>query len=362
MGRRSHRTGGAVRRDREWRLFLDLCAPLARGIVSLPTPPEWPRMLEILGLTRFEALAFHNLKARGLEDQVPAPVLEQLRAGHAWSLARYHLLGEMVAPYLGALSRDVDFLVLKGTAWAHTVYPEPHLRQSGDIDLLVKEADQEAAGRVLEERGFDGSWGRWRDHGPSWSRQVPGGSAICIELHPDLSQPTRYPRLRGAAPTDRALQHPLWGQELRLCSPELGFLQCILQLAWRLRTGGYARYLVDTLQITTNPAFDAAWTYSVASASGLLGLRYCATSLLAPSVRQTPPHHSAAIGTWALTHGLSCPWVRSTPPRRGIAALASLALWDRWDDRGRHVWVHAKALPRLMAPVLGGSPTLRGHR
>lgn len=54
-----------VRRDREWKLFLDLCAPLSQPIDGLPTPEQWPRMLGRLEQTRFEALAYYNLRARG---------------------------------------------------------------------------------------------------------------------------------------------------------------------------------------------------------------------------------------------------------------------------------------------------------
>lgn len=54
-----------MRRDREWKLFLDLCAPLSQPIDGLPTPEQWPRMLGRLEQTRFEALAYYNLRARG---------------------------------------------------------------------------------------------------------------------------------------------------------------------------------------------------------------------------------------------------------------------------------------------------------
>ena len=344
-----------MRRDREWKLFLDLCAPLSHEISDLPEPDEWARMLGRLEQTRFEALAYHNLRARGLDDAVPERVMAHLRAANAQALARYHLLGEMVSAHLKALAREVDLLVLKGTAWAHTVYPEPHLRQSGDIDLLVKEEDQAGAGRLLAGRGFGVRWGRWRDHGPTCSLAIGGGSAICIELHPDLSQPTRYPRLRGASSTDRAFEHPLWGQELTLCALELGYLQAIFQLAWRLRTGGYARYLVDILHIPTTADFDAGWVDSVARASGLLGLRHCAVSLLEPHECRAAPHCLATVGTWAFTRSFSCPWARSGRLKRGAGALASLALWDSWDDRWRHIWGHAKALPRLAVSALRSS-------
>jgi len=51
-----------VRRDREWKLALDLCAPLSHEVSDLPEPSEWARMLGRLGRTRFEALAYYYLQ------------------------------------------------------------------------------------------------------------------------------------------------------------------------------------------------------------------------------------------------------------------------------------------------------------
>jgi len=235
--------------------------------------------------------------------------------------------------------------VLKGTAWAHTVYPEPHLRQSGDIDLLVTEEDQATASQVLEDRGFGVSWNLFRDHGPSCLRTQTGCGTMCIELHPDLSQPSRYPHLRGSAPTDRAFEHYIWGRRLRLCALELGCLQAVFQLAWRLRTGGYARYLVDFLHLPAAEAFDGEWFDSLVRASGVRGLRYCGTALL--GAEATPrPQRLAIAATWVFGRGLSCPWGRSSRLLRAVSALGSVALWDRWDDRFRHVYGYLRAVPR----------------
>lgn len=348
-----------MRRDREWKLFLDLCAPLSHEISDLPEPDEWPRMLGRLEQTRFGALAYHNLRARGLEDAVPERVRAHLRAANAEALARYHLLGEMVAPHLEALAREVDFLVLKGTAWAHTVYPEPHLRQSGDVDLLVKEEDQVAAGRALEERGAEVSWPFYREHGPTYRLQNSGRGSVFLELHPDLSMPSMYPYLRGGTAEEGATSERLWGTPTRLTSPSVGYIQVWCQLARDLRHGGYARYLIDIMHLAAAEAYDAVWVREVMAASGLRGLEFCGLTLLGPSRPPASPQRLAAVATAAFRMGLTSRWVRSSRIRANAAAIASLLLWDHADDRRRYaLGVAGSLVPRLQGR-LRGRPGLR---
>jgi hypothetical protein len=48
----------------------------------------------------------------------------------------------------------IDFLVLKGTATAHLVYPDPSLRMFGDNDLLFRSEQFDAALEALYEHGY----------------------------------------------------------------------------------------------------------------------------------------------------------------------------------------------------------------
>ncbi|MGI9351656.1 MAG: nucleotidyltransferase domain-containing protein [Rhizobiaceae bacterium] len=48
----------------------------------------------------------------------------------------------------------IDFLVLKGFAVAMRYYPKPWLRESNDIDLMVRASDLEAATGALEKLGY----------------------------------------------------------------------------------------------------------------------------------------------------------------------------------------------------------------
>lgn len=335
-----------VRRDREWKLFLDLCAPLSHEVGDLPEPDEWPQMLGRLEQTRFEALAYHNLRARGLDDAVPAEVMVHLRAANAQALARYHLLGEMVSPHLEALAREVDFLVLKGAAWAHTVYPEPHLRQSGDIDLLVRGEEQERARQLLEGRGFEYSWVCSDDHGPEFSLAVPQSGVAYLELHPCLGQASDHPHVDPAEAWAHAEPVPVWGNACRTPNAEVSIAHLAAQLASDIYSRPYVRYLVDLHHLAGGSSIAIDELARILTASGLRGLAHCAATLSGVDIALPRPSLEARLAAaivaatgWEVRLAMPTGWW-------GIASrVAALMLFDRYKDRAlrlrsyaTHVW------------------------
>lgn len=284
-------------------------------------------MLGRLEQTRFEALAYHNLRARGLDDAVPAEVMVHLRAADAQALARYHLLGEMVSPHLEALAREVDFLVLKGAAWAHTVYPESHLRQSGDIDLLVRGEEQERARQLFEGRGVvRGLDPIGPEHGPTYSLVHRGGAAVYLELHPDISRPARSPHLRWDVYESETRQQGMWGIEVKALSLELAVVHALFELAMEYPVGAYARYLVGLEHLCAGGLLDQALVEAVVCASGVARLRSAVTVMLGRGVSSRHGARMVQTGLWASRVGVSTLFERSDRIRGGLAALMSLAL------------------------------------
>lgn len=117
--------------------------------------------------------------------------LDRLRTAHHRVMARQVRLERMlidVVEYLRAVG-DVELIVLKGVALAHTAYSSPELRPSSDADVLVPndrfvEALQllvsNGAQRVLPERrrGFDE---RFAKDVPLWIDGLP------LDLHRTLA-------------------------------------------------------------------------------------------------------------------------------------------------------------------------------
>jgi hypothetical protein len=103
---------------------------------------------------------------------------------HAIDLERHLLMA------LGTLeAAGVDAIVLKGTALAHCVYPDPSLRPFGDIDLLVRNSRWRDALEILAAAGFRR---RYREPRPGFTARFGHAALLTndqnveIDLHRTL--------------------------------------------------------------------------------------------------------------------------------------------------------------------------------
>jgi hypothetical protein len=129
-----------------------------------------------------------NLERNGMDREVEtlrthlrfALVTEELRRGHYVSGC---------ADGLRALrTASIPFVVLKGAALGELVYPRPELRHSGDIDVLLREADLPRAITALAGRG----WRRMADPlmpSPVHPPPLVHPTGVPIELHRRLLIP-----------------------------------------------------------------------------------------------------------------------------------------------------------------------------
>jgi hypothetical protein len=102
---------------------------------------------------RLGGLAVAALDAGALE--LPEPRRAKLVERHREELVRCLALEQTLLNLAVAFEdAGVEFIVLKGPALAHTVYPNPSWRPFIDIDLLVRTRDWGTACRVLEARGY----------------------------------------------------------------------------------------------------------------------------------------------------------------------------------------------------------------
>jgi hypothetical protein len=128
-----------------------------------------------------------NYHLRKSDVSVPQEILRGLSA-----LALRHRLINQVRTdtliELGASFRQGEnpFLVLKGIALAHMLYPDPALRPMKDMDLLVKVEDCERATQFLLDNGFkqiiDKFFHPSALHLPTFSKEI-NGFKISIEVH-----------------------------------------------------------------------------------------------------------------------------------------------------------------------------------
>ncbi|GIX30233.1 MAG: hypothetical protein KatS3mg124_0705 [Porticoccaceae bacterium] len=137
------------------------------------------------------ALLRHRLAAAGVLETLPAALVEGLQ-GAALALAARDLARRRENARLFARLRrsGLDFLLLKGEALAHTLYPAPHLRPRLDTDLLFPDRSAaQAAVAALLRLGYAATPAPEGRFGPlQWecSRDLGGGLIHWVDLHASL--------------------------------------------------------------------------------------------------------------------------------------------------------------------------------
>lgn len=121
-------------------------------------------------------------------------VRDALEPGVRAAAARELLVQREMRSVLDALAAaDVRTLVIKGSALAYTVYPEPWLRPRTDTDLLVREDSVPAATRALEVCGYTRcdaiSTGVFVSHQVAFERTDTHGLYHVIDLHWKIANP-----------------------------------------------------------------------------------------------------------------------------------------------------------------------------
>jgi hypothetical protein len=136
---------------------------------------DWALLVASAERHRLGPLVFEGLSRAG---SAPAGVLARLENVRNLELAkavvRLHHLDEIGA---AAVREGIDLCLLKGAAFATTLYRDPGLRPMADIDLLSSPATFEHWSHALEELGY--SLVDVSDHASCYRRRATG---VLVEL------------------------------------------------------------------------------------------------------------------------------------------------------------------------------------
>ena len=150
------------------------------------TLDEWREFLDLLRPHRVYPLMAYRLRAWPADCRPPAGVMDFLNRLFLFAAARAMRAGRQIQAVVDALeAAGIPSVLLKGPALARTVYPDPALRQSCDIDLLVRPADVLAAEGVLEGLGYVSPMKEFHVAPNVYHHQVfePPGNGMPLELH-----------------------------------------------------------------------------------------------------------------------------------------------------------------------------------
>lgn len=137
---------------------------LSRAVASYGLPPEdrepiavadgiWPVLSLLLSSRRLTGIALAAAENGWL--RIDDEAIEELIGRHREQML-HSLAIERSLLRVGSHLRDADvpFLVLKGPAIAHGLYPDPSWRPFGDLDLLVRTRDWRLACDVIGSVGY----------------------------------------------------------------------------------------------------------------------------------------------------------------------------------------------------------------
>ena len=260
----------------EWSLLKAACAsdqPPENLRSLLSRPIQWKALFDLAETHGIKPLLYRMLAT--VRDAIPADEMRQLEASHQTNLHRTLLISlEMIRVVDRLRSISVDVLPYKGVALAETIYGDIALRQSGDIDLLIRSQD---LFRVREELGHIGYQPHW-SLSDAQQRAYLGSGYECafdsvagknlLEVQWAI-QPRFY-----AVDFDmeglfrRAVTVTVAGQEMPAPSPEDLFL--ILSLHAAKHVWGRLIWLCDLTRIMNLPRLNWKWIGSEAEELGIV--------------------------------------------------------------------------------------------
>lgn len=135
-----------------------LLCDFAAGDLSRPLhrlDADWEQVFQgvcrngLLGLT-------HRYLEHSEEQAYPPPQFRRsVRQAYRTSAMRMLVMyGHITKTLAQLVESGIDYMVVKGPALAHAVYPDPNLRAFNDLDLVVRERDWSAMHQRLLAMGF----------------------------------------------------------------------------------------------------------------------------------------------------------------------------------------------------------------
>jgi hypothetical protein len=146
--------------DHEWSVLLAACSALPsqekkRVILEplLKAPVRWQRLFELADKHGVQPLLHQALT--GWDQAVPAEELLKLSQSFQTNLHKSLLLSrELIRIVAHLAAHRLDAMPYKGLALAEVLYGDVALRQSGDIDLLVRPRDVPRIRDAVRELGY----------------------------------------------------------------------------------------------------------------------------------------------------------------------------------------------------------------
>ncbi|MCD1294895.1 hypothetical protein CUJ83_07780 [Methanocella sp. CWC-04] len=116
---------------------------------------EWVRFAVFLHTHGIAPLVYKNIYSLPAELQPPENIVNVLRMDFLKSRISSDQAGRQTGQILDAFNyEEIDLLLLKGPAYARSIYSDTALRASGDIDILVRPENVIRSREIMESLGY----------------------------------------------------------------------------------------------------------------------------------------------------------------------------------------------------------------
>lgn len=310
----------------------------------------------------------HELWNTAVDEGVEQMLAARLRldSGHRWSagsrlaaretLARaavldmlqHRELRRVVSAFAAA---SVPLLVLKGAAWAVTVYSSPETRPRRDTDLMIAPSCRELAHDALLGLGYEAAAENVMQMASAqrhYTRIDDFALAHHVDLHWRAANPLVFADvLPFSRLWDRSVAVEALGGAHALCAPDALLFACLHRVAHHGEASGLL-WLLDVHWLAVRLT-GGEWDEVVQSATGTPLARVCARSLARASDWLGTPV-PAPVGAWMT--GLAADGGDETFAGRGVNPLhVFVSDWRAtavWRDRLRLVTDHLLPPPSYM--------------
>ena len=131
---------------------------LLRDDAPLPPkalPDDWQKAMHLCGSHTIVPLLFWKIQHTPPHTRPPEKVFKPLRHTFLLGIKQSMLMEKQILEIAHTFDRDgIAYRILKGPGLAWTVYPDPALRLSGDLDILVLPHQFIQARNALEQIGY----------------------------------------------------------------------------------------------------------------------------------------------------------------------------------------------------------------
>jgi len=116
---------------------------------------DWEEVFQGVCRNGLLGLTHRYLEHADNQDYPPSAFRRSVREAYRTSTMRMMLMYGHINKTLAQLTESgIDYMVVKGPALAHAVYPNPDHRAFNDLDVVVRERDWSAMHHLLVEMGF----------------------------------------------------------------------------------------------------------------------------------------------------------------------------------------------------------------